>query len=98
VRRIVDVVVKLAATHGLEAVSMGRVAGDLGVTTMSLYRYVDAKDGLPALMADAAFGPPPVPCRAGEEWRPHCPDGGEPSLRCCDATRGCCASPSGVYL
>ena len=58
--RIVEAAVKVAASDGLAAVSMNRVATDLGVSTMSLYRYVAAKDELLALMVDAAGGPPPV--------------------------------------
>jgi AcrR family transcriptional regulator len=65
--RIVEAAVQLAAGEGLGAVSMGRVAGELGASPMSLYRYVAAKDELLALMVDAALGPPPP---AGDEsWR-----------------------------
>jgi AcrR family transcriptional regulator len=67
--RIVEAAVKIADAEGLAAVSMQRVAADLGASTMSLYRYVTAKDELVQLMVDAAYGPPPdaVP---GEGWRP----------------------------
>ncbi|WP_239655680.1 TetR/AcrR family transcriptional regulator, partial [Streptomyces sp. M10] len=54
VERIVDAAVRLAATEGLQAVSMGRVAKELGASTMSLYRYVAAKDELFILMQEAA--------------------------------------------
>ena len=57
--RIVDAAVGVAASEGLAAVSMGRVAAALGASPMSLYRYVAAKDELLALMLDAASGPPP---------------------------------------
>src|SRR4029450_6860985 len=57
------------AGEGLQAVSMGRVAADLGVSTMSLYRYVGAKDELLALMADLTFEAPPAPRGPGESWR-----------------------------
>ncbi|MEU1494555.1 TetR/AcrR family transcriptional regulator C-terminal domain-containing protein [Streptomyces sp. NPDC005776] len=57
--RIVDAAVAVAASDGLGGVSMGRVAKDLGVSTMSLYRYVAAKDELYVLMQEAAMGPPP---------------------------------------
>lgn len=40
---------------------MGRVAKELGVSTMSLYRYVTAKEELYILMADAGVGTPPEP-------------------------------------
>ncbi|WP_372456554.1 TetR/AcrR family transcriptional regulator [Streptomyces poriferorum] len=69
--RIVDAAVAVAAAEGLGGVSMGRVAKDLGVSTMSLYRYVAAKDELYVLMQEAALGPPP-PLPALEEkagWR-----------------------------
>ncbi|MEU9093313.1 TetR/AcrR family transcriptional regulator [Streptomyces sp. NPDC048428] len=69
--RIVGAAVAVAASEGLGAVSMGRVAKDLGASTMSLYRYVAAKDELYVLMQEAAMGPPP-PLPALEEkagWR-----------------------------
>ncbi|WKX71149.1 TetR/AcrR family transcriptional regulator [Streptomyces sp. XD-27] len=66
--RIVAGAVRVAAAEGLPAVSMGRVAKELGVSTMSLYRYVAAKDELLALMADAAYGTPPEP-RPDLGWR-----------------------------
>lgn len=54
--RIVDAAVQVATAEGLPAVSMGRVATELSAATMSLYRYVAAKDELLALMVDAAMG------------------------------------------
>ncbi|WP_433009485.1 TetR/AcrR family transcriptional regulator [Kribbella sp. CA-294648] len=60
--------IKLADTAGLGAVSMSKVAAELGFTTMSLYRYVDSKDDLYVVMLEQAFGPPaPVDPEAG--WR-----------------------------
>lgn len=67
--RIVAAAVRLAESEGLAAVSMSRVAGELGAATMSLYRYVTAKDELLALMVDAAGGAPPEPSAPGESWR-----------------------------
>ncbi|MFF8832259.1 TetR/AcrR family transcriptional regulator [Streptomyces sp. NPDC015131] len=67
--RIVSTAVDLAAAEGLGAVSMGRVAKELGVSTMSLYRYVGAKDELYLLMLDRAVGPPPPPPAPGTGWR-----------------------------
>ncbi|UQX01629.1 TetR/AcrR family transcriptional regulator [Streptomyces sp. RerS4] len=64
--KIVDAAVALAAAEGVEAVSMGRVAKELGVSTMSLYRYVTAKEELYILMADAGVGVPPPPDPADE--------------------------------
>lgn len=66
--RIVMAAVQLAATEGLAAVSMSRVAKELGAATMSLYRYVAAKDELLTLMVDVATGLPPRPA-PDEDWR-----------------------------
>ena len=51
--------VAIADAQGLAAVSMKAVAESLGMTTMSLYRYLDAKEDLYEVMADQAYGPPP---------------------------------------
>ncbi|MEO9327534.1 TetR/AcrR family transcriptional regulator [Gordonia aurantiaca] len=48
--------VEIADTHGVDAVSMKAVATGLGLTTMSLYRYVDSKDELIEVMIDTGFG------------------------------------------
>ncbi|KAF4407134.1 MULTISPECIES: TetR/AcrR family transcriptional regulator [Streptomyces] len=67
--RIVAAAVEIAETEGLAAVSMGRVAKQLGSSPMSLYRYVSAKDELLLLMVDAATGPPPAPPGPDTGWR-----------------------------
>ncbi|WP_433544105.1 TetR/AcrR family transcriptional regulator (plasmid) [Streptomyces sp. CA-294286] len=67
--RIVEAAVRIAASEGLEAVSMGRVAKELGAAPMSLYRYVGAKGELYVLMLEAAMGPPPEDLVAGRGWR-----------------------------
>ncbi|MFC9387164.1 TetR/AcrR family transcriptional regulator C-terminal domain-containing protein [Streptomyces venezuelae] len=68
--RIVAAAVALASAEGLGAVSMGRVAKELGASTMSLYRYVSAKSELYVLMQEAATGAPPASlCPPGSEWR-----------------------------
>ena len=66
--RIVAAGIKVAMTDGIGALSMTRVATELGVGTMSLYRYVAAKDELLTLMVDSALGTPP-PAPADEDWR-----------------------------
>src|SRR5215470_2598256 len=67
--RIVDAAIRVAASEGLAAVSMGRVAADLGAAPMSLYRYVAAKEELLELMVDAACGPPPAGLAPDCGWR-----------------------------
>ncbi|MFE0336349.1 TetR/AcrR family transcriptional regulator, partial [Streptomyces sp. NPDC058955] len=67
--RVVAAAVELASTEGLAAVSMGRVAKELGVSTMSLYRYVSAKQELYVLMQEAATGAPPELFGPEVPWR-----------------------------
>ena len=59
----------IADADGLDAVSMKSVAAAVGFTTMSLYRYVDSKDELYAVMIDVAYGPPDLRYERGEGWR-----------------------------
>jgi AcrR family transcriptional regulator len=56
---IADAAIALADADGLAAVSMQRVAADLGYTKMSLYRYVPGKAELVAAMLDRGMGTPP---------------------------------------
>src|SRR5580698_4774386 len=67
--RIVAAAVRVADADGLDAVSMGRVAAELGAAAMSLYRHVSAKEELLTLMVDAAWGDSPDPLADGEGWR-----------------------------
>lgn len=67
--RIARAGIEIADSEGLADVSMQRVAAQLGVTKMALYRYVPGKAELVALMVDAAIGPYPQ-VRAGRSgWR-----------------------------
>jgi AcrR family transcriptional regulator len=66
--QIVSAGLAVAASDGLGAVSMSRVAAELGVGTMSLYRYVESKQELLDLMVDASVGAPP-PAPEGARWR-----------------------------
>jgi AcrR family transcriptional regulator len=52
VEQIVATAIAIADTEGLDALSMRRVAGDLGSGTASLYRYVASRDELLDLMID----------------------------------------------
>ncbi|GGO32737.1 TetR/AcrR family transcriptional regulator [Micromonospora parathelypteridis] len=67
VNRVVTASVEIADRDGLGGVTLPKVAKNLGVTGMSLYRYVGSKDELLELMADAALGgPPSIPI---DDWR-----------------------------
>lgn len=63
--RIARAGIAIADVDGLPAVRMESVAKRLGVSTMSLYRYVRAKDELLLAMDDAATPPPPPRGRRG---------------------------------
>jgi AcrR family transcriptional regulator len=64
---IADAAIAVADAEGLAAVSMQRVAADLGYTKMSLYRYLPGKAELVAVMVERAIGAPPALTAAG--WR-----------------------------
>ncbi|WP_052852432.1 TetR/AcrR family transcriptional regulator [Streptomyces avicenniae] len=56
--QIVGAAVEIADAEGVEGVSMRKVAEKVGVTTMSLYRYVPSKDDLLDLMFEMGTGMP----------------------------------------
>jgi AcrR family transcriptional regulator len=66
---IVVAAVRIADAEGVEAVSMRRLADELGVATMTPYTHVDSKDELLDLMRDAVAAqmilPEPIP----DDWR-----------------------------
>ncbi|HEY2317063.1 MAG TPA: TetR/AcrR family transcriptional regulator [Solirubrobacteraceae bacterium] len=66
--QIAEAGIHVAVSEGVGALSMARIAQELGVGTMSLYRYVAAKDELLLIMVDTALGAPP-PAAPGEDWR-----------------------------
>lgn len=63
--------VRIADTEGLDALSMRRLAAEVGAGTMTLYHYVHTKDELFALVTDAVMGEVALP--EGEvlpgDWR-----------------------------
>jgi DNA-binding transcriptional regulator YhcF (GntR family) len=67
--RIVRAAVDVADAEGMAALSMRRVALELDVATMSLYRYVGGKDDLVLLMIDEALGEAAFPRPAPAGWR-----------------------------
>jgi AcrR family transcriptional regulator len=69
VEEIVAAAVRVADRDGLEAVSMARVAQELGLTPMSLYRYVASKDELLQLMWNASAEGVAAFELEGEGWR-----------------------------
>jgi AcrR family transcriptional regulator len=68
---IAQAAIAVADAEGMDAVSMRRVATELGLGTMSLYHYVRGKDELIDLMSDAILGGQLVDdAELHKGWRP----------------------------
>ena len=68
--QIAAAAIEIADSEGFDAVSMRRVAQELGAGTMTLYHYVRNKDELVMLMNDAVMGEVLVPDNElPEDWR-----------------------------
>ncbi|WP_030057448.1 MULTISPECIES: TetR/AcrR family transcriptional regulator [Streptomyces] len=67
-QRIAEAAVAIADTEGLDAVTMRRLAGALGVAPMAAYRYVSGKDELIELMVDFVYGLLPLD-EPADGWR-----------------------------
>jgi AcrR family transcriptional regulator len=63
--------IRIADAEGFDAVSMRRIAADLGAGTMTLYHYIRTKDELLTLVTDAVMGEVVLPPDAElpREWR-----------------------------
>jgi AcrR family transcriptional regulator len=66
VEQTVRAAIVIADTEGLAALSMRRVAANLGSGTASLYRYVASRDELLDLMIDAVRGEAAPPALSGD--------------------------------
>ncbi|MCK7622389.1 TetR/AcrR family transcriptional regulator [Streptomyces sp. RS10V-4] len=66
---VIDAATAIADTEGLDALTMRRVAKDLGVVPMTLYTYVPGKAELLDLMLDAAYARMPRTDTTGRPWR-----------------------------
>jgi AcrR family transcriptional regulator len=63
---ITAVALRIADEEGLDAVSMRRVAAELGTGAASLYRYVETRDDLLDLMTDATGAEYELPAPTGD--------------------------------
>ncbi|MBE1490867.1 GntR family transcriptional regulator [Plantactinospora soyae] len=68
-KHVLRTAVAIADVEGLDAVSMRRLAADLAVGPMSLYRHVANKDELVTQMADEVFGECELPVPGPPGWR-----------------------------
>jgi AcrR family transcriptional regulator len=66
---VVATAIHLADTEGFDAVTMRRVASELGLGTMSLYWYVESRDDLLDLMFDEIMGEQLLPEPIPTDWR-----------------------------
>ncbi|SEG77822.1 regulatory protein, tetR family [Nonomuraea solani] len=67
--QVLRTAIAIADGEGLDAVSMRRLAAELGAGPMSLYRHVANKDELVTQMVDQIFGEPELPDPGPEGWR-----------------------------
>lgn len=67
--QVIRSAVHIADREGLEAVSMRRVADELGVSAMSLYGYVPSKAELLDVMVDRVYGELPTSNATADGWR-----------------------------
>ncbi len=84
-QRIARTAVGVADAEGLDAVTMRRLATELGVAPMAAYRYVTGKDELLELMVDFVYG---------ELDLPDGTDGWRTTMRTlpCVSERSCCGT------
>jgi AcrR family transcriptional regulator len=68
ISEIASVAMEVADEDGLDAVTMAAVAGRLKLTTMALYRHVESRRDLLAVLGDVALGRPPQRSRRAG-WR-----------------------------
>jgi len=66
---VVRTAIAIADAEGLDALSMRRLAAELGVGPVSLHRHVANKDELVAQMADEVFGETEPPTGTSPGWR-----------------------------
>ncbi|WP_255621299.1 GntR family transcriptional regulator [Pseudonocardia sp. DSM 110487] len=67
--RVVATAMGVADAEGLDAVSMRRLAAELGVGPMSLYRHVAGRDALELLLVRAVLRAHPLPEPGPSGWR-----------------------------
>ncbi|WP_167198636.1 TetR/AcrR family transcriptional regulator [Brevibacterium pigmentatum] len=58
--RIVEAAIKIADSEGIDAASMQRIAVEVEVTKMALYRHIPGRSELIGLMIEVGLGPAPA--------------------------------------
>jgi len=67
--RVIQAAVELAASEGIEGLTMRRLAEELGVGAMSLYHYVPNKEELIDGMVDVVFAEIELPSIGDGDWQ-----------------------------
>ncbi|AFU00462.1 TetR/AcrR family transcriptional regulator [Nocardia brasiliensis] len=67
--RVLEAAVQVADRGGVEAITMRRVAQELGVEAMSLYHHVPNKDAILDGVVDTVFAAIDLPDTAQPDWR-----------------------------
>src|SRR3954469_15502236 len=63
---VLDTALRLLDDEGVSALTMRRLAGELGVSAMAPYRHVGSKDELLMVLVDRLPGPPVYPPRPAD--------------------------------
>jgi AcrR family transcriptional regulator len=66
--RILAAALAYTDQHGLQALSMRKLAAELGVEAMSLYNHIDNKDDILVGIADLVFAEVVIPTPASASW------------------------------
>ena len=67
--RILATALRLADASGLDALSMRRLATELGVDPMAIYHYLPSKDALLTGLVERVFAELRLPANPGGDWR-----------------------------
>jgi AcrR family transcriptional regulator len=66
--RILDAALRLADSDGVEALTMRRIADEIGSSPMSLYRHVESRDEILRGLVDRALEPVALDADPGAPW------------------------------
>jgi AcrR family transcriptional regulator len=66
---VLEAAIRVADRGGVDAITMRRVAQELGVEAMSLYHHVPNKDAILDGVVDVVFAAIDLPARGCDDWR-----------------------------
>src|SRR5919202_1328873 len=69
--RILRAALQLVDDHGVDALSMRRLAAELGVDPMAIYHYLPGKQAILAGVTASVFGELHIPALTGAVWQDH---------------------------